>query len=1277
MSSILILNFPDSYNDNDVIKWTRSYTASGTKNKFSIETHIDKNKIIHKYTMKGSLSVSVVEHNIQNAETYILSNMIICINNKDDKGINIASRIGNSIAKVADKKINSFNGKINYQANLWDISFENSSSEEDVDKFKDIVVNNDFCKKFQDLIKEISMRLEDGDDESILKINKIKKQIGINDTESTLSDDIISISRKIGNGTESLLEDLEKQIHEINLLNKDILGVDDEKESVGDAFDITQKKIKIISSTLKETAKNFQLGNIDDITKLNEKIKSTTDNLNDAIYKNIDKIDDTKKEELEKNQVTKTIFDVRSDIDETNKLIDEKAENKSLEDCAKNNKELVKGVLETLSDKVTELDKTKGELDTTKSNLDIKTTELNTSNTIISDAKTKVGGNGDNLLDNIDELISKIYLEYHNEDGDRKENLNEILEKVLELLGKRQDLEPNRKEDCGIMELISTIRRYIGYFGKKNHSPITNQIESVLDKIEDINNKLSLDTSSKREIDLKLDKTIEGINTKIQEINLKDKNIADLKSTNKDLENQIQEIKQNNQDLLQKNRRVGPLLYRIGTKIQTTPDGCIVADDKTANPITITAENQSQYPHPLSRNYFDEKVTGNKLGYEKLKGHVFADTTDFSNVDFSHTDLSGEVEYWGRFVRTDFTGANLTGAKLQGVNLEGAIFNDALLSNTNLGLLGLAFIEGAEYNNNTSGLREDFKISMINKDLIIKDLKEKNSSLDLSNKSLNAENEGLKKDLNYKQSKIDQLSKTIEDLNSKIKALENLERDNLFKSGIIEIANKTLNEIQEDTANEDLPYLYIIPRMEQLRDLIDLYRSFKRDSTELENELKSLEHEEQTTRKGPVLYRIGTWVKKDRDIYLICERGDAGAEQVPNGWGQLKYHHRNGLKYEDLKNRKLKVRDDAEFQYTDLRYADFSGSEIEGINSGEGISHAFFDNADLTGAKFIKSTLYYPSFINCTGDKCDFTGSKFYYEAVDYDSRGHLFQDASFKDSKFINFYLDDKGNVGKRNLTLIKNVDFSGATFDNFTNPRGKGFDKFFKFENVKFINAKMINFGFSNKYHESSVDGATLEGVDFTEADVKEIYFGGCTLNSCTFDKANLTNANYTRSSLTKCTLDKANLTGADLRNTNLQSLRINYAAMKDVKFDNAKLKLIEFDLTDLSNASFKEVEFIGKNYENHIRKSKLFGANFENIKLSGGETPINPAPSFDCSVYDQTTTFTKDKDGSIIPKGIGISIKRAIHCMKLTEKDEFGDSACSMWPDYSRSECKLPHE
>ena len=85
-----------------------------------------------------------------------------------------------------------------------------------------------------------------------------------------------------------------------------------------------------------------------------------------------------------------------------------------------------------------------------------------------------------------------------------------------------------------------------------------------------------------------------------------------------------------------------------------------------------------------------------------IPGSLFPDVLDFSNVNFSHLDLSkgqvGEVRWFKKWNKTDLSGASLQQADLQGADFTDAILHGASLAEAKLGgaCLKSAQLQGAD-----------------------------------------------------------------------------------------------------------------------------------------------------------------------------------------------------------------------------------------------------------------------------------------------------------------------------------------------------------------------------------------------------------------------------------------------------------------------------------------------------------------------------------------------------------------------------------------------------
>lgn len=126
----------------------------------------------------------------------------------------------------------------------------------------------------------------------------------------------------------------------------------------------------------------------------------------------------------------------------------------------------------------------------------------------------------------------------------------------------------------------------------------------------------------------------------------------------------------------------------------------------------------------------------------------------------------------------------------------------------------------------------------------------------------------------------------------------------------------------------------------------------------------------------------------------------------------------------------------------------------------------------------------------------------------------------------------------------------------------------------------------------HESKliVNGQSiisLDGADFSNADLRDAYL----------DNADLRSANFTQADLRDAVLSGANLTYAQLERADLRGVRLDRADLSHAKLNNANLKGTNF----LGHANFSDAELKGADLSDaDLRGADLDGADLSNAIL-----------------------------------------------------------------------------
>ena len=103
-------------------------------------------------------------------------------------------------------------------------------------------------------------------------------------------------------------------------------------------------------------------------------------------------------------------------------------------------------------------------------------------------------------------------------------------------------------------------------------------------------------------------------------------------------------------------------------------------------------------------------------------------------------------------------------------------------------------------------------------------------------------------------------------------------------------------------------------------------------------------------------------------------------------------------------------------------------------------------------------------------------------------------------------------------------------------------------------------------DSYVEVNMEGATLEGGNFSGRNLKNAIFKGANLRQCNFSGSNLKGANFEGADATG-----ANFSGANLKESNLQGASLQYANLTGANLKNANLEKANLKGAKISGANF----------------------------------------------------------------------------------------------------------
>ncbi len=105
------------------------------------------------------------------------------------------------------------------------------------------------------------------------------------------------------------------------------------------------------------------------------------------------------------------------------------------------------------------------------------------------------------------------------------------------------------------------------------------------------------------------------------------------------------------------------------------------------------------------------------------------------------------------------------------------------------------------------------------------------------------------------------------------------------------------------------------------------------------------------------------------------------------------------------------------------------------------------------------------------------------------------------------------------------------------------------------------------------ANMEGAHLEGADFSGQNLKDAILKGANLRGANFSGANLTNV-----VLEDANAEGANFSGANLKDTNLKGVNFKGANLTGVNFKNSNLEGVDFTGAQIAGANFKDADLRG---------------------------------------------------------------------------------------------------
>jgi uncharacterized protein YjbI with pentapeptide repeats len=266
---------------------------------------------------------------------------------------------------------------------------------------------------------------------------------------------------------------------------------------------------------------------------------------------------------------------------------------------------------------------------------------------------------------------------------------------------------------------------------------------------------------------------------------------------------------------------------------------------------------------------------------------------------------------------------------------------------------------------------------------------------------------------------------------------------------------------------------------------------------------------------------------------------------------------------------------------SDLTSADLSQANLRSANfTGAILTDANFGDADVRGAKFGKSLVYYQSTsLYGTGITPAQLSSSASYHAKDLSDIG-----LEYHNLDSVNFAGQNLTNASFRNATLTS-ADFTHA---NLTG--------------AELVAATLTGANLTQaNINNASLIGAALTGVDFTNAQVQGADLTGATYHGFTaaqlystysYQAKNLTAVsliannhagwNFASQNMANSKFSGADLTGSNLRQANLTNADFGYVTLTNAGLSHANLTDADFSEAYLTGADFSDAEIRGANFQ-----------------------------------------------------------------------------------------------
>jgi uncharacterized protein YjbI with pentapeptide repeats len=265
-----------------------------------------------------------------------------------------------------------------------------------------------------------------------------------------------------------------------------------------------------------------------------------------------------------------------------------------------------------------------------------------------------------------------------------------------------------------------------------------------------------------------------------------------------------------------------------------------------------------------------------------------------------------------------------------------------------------------------------------------------------------------------------------------------------------------------------------------------------------------------------------------------------------------------------------------------LERRDFTGADLRGVDlSGVDLSGAFFEKANLAGAKLIGATLEKAVFAHANLEGADLTGAKLKGASLGRANlRGALLACADLAETVLIG--ADLRGatltDIALDSATW-RDLDLDGAKLDGLRGSQLTFMQVRLNGVSLRGASLKLATF----------ID-CDLDGADFGASELSETAFFMCRGRGAKFEEAKLPNLRIVH----ECDFEKAVFKSSEMPQTNLRGTRLAGADLSGCDLSQSDLSAADLTDADLTRANLKESLL----FDTNLTRAKLRGANLMQV-------------------------------------------------------------------------------